>query len=101
MKFFLSLFIIFQFVYFFSQKQISSNNHAWTVVNFKVKLNDKWAIPLEYQWRRHNFYEDWQQSLLRVGAEYTLPNKISITGGYGWIRTPGPGRCNARQKISP
>lgn len=96
MKHFISTFRISQlilacsiFVLFDSkaQKQISSNNHAWTVVNFKVKLNDKWAIPLEYQWRRHNFYEDWQQSLLRIGAEYTLPSKISITGGYGWIRT--------------
>ncbi len=49
------------------------------------KLNDKIGLHTEYQFRRHDFAADWQQSLMRIGLDYYLPKKAMLTAGYGWI----------------
>jgi hypothetical protein len=41
----------------------------------------------EYQWRRADGFQHWQQSLLRFGLEYVLQPKVSVMLGYGWIKT--------------
>ncbi len=41
----------------------------------------------EYQWRRADGFRNWQQSLLRFGLEYEINPKVSVMGGYAWIKT--------------
>ena len=41
----------------------------------------------EYQWRRADGFRHWQQSLLRFGLEYEINPKVSVMGGYAWIKT--------------
>ena len=41
----------------------------------------------EYQWRRADGFRHWQQSLLRLGLEYEINPKVSVMGGYAWIKT--------------
>ena len=41
----------------------------------------------EYQWRRADGFRNWQQSLLRLGLEYEINPKVSVMGGYAWIKT--------------
>ena len=41
----------------------------------------------EYQWRRADGFQHWQQSLLRLGTEYIFNPKLSVMGGYAWIKT--------------
>jgi len=63
------------------------NNIGWYVYNGTFKLNKKWGIHTEYQWRRDNVMNDWQQSLLRTGINYQVNQKISLRLGYAWIET--------------
>lgn len=71
----------------FSQKQIDSQSHAWVMYTGNHKLSEKWGIHTEYQWRRSDFFQDWQQSLMRLGVEYYNKENVQFTVGYGWIKT--------------
>lgn len=69
------------------QKDIASQAHAWVTYQGNHRINDRWGFHTEYQWRRDDLFDRWQQSLLRVGVEYYLKNGVQFTMGYGWIRT--------------
>lgn len=71
----------------FSQKQISTQTHAWVMYNGNHKLTQRCGIHTEYQWRRSDLFDDWQQSLLRLGIDYYTKQNTQATVGYGWIRT--------------
>jgi hypothetical protein len=49
---------------------------------------------LEYQWRRDEFILHGQQSLLRVGINYKVNQKLTTRIGYGWIETYPYGSIN-------
>lgn len=49
------------------------------------KIAEKFSLHTEYQFRRSDFANDWQQSLMRLGLDYHLPKKAMLTVGYGWI----------------
>lgn len=66
---------------------IDFNSIGWYNLFMTKKINDKWSIHLEYQWRRTNFITDWQQSLLRTGINYKVNQKLLLRVGYGWIET--------------
>lgn len=51
------------------------------------KLSKNIGIHTEYQWRRDNIINDWMQSLLRVGINYNLNQRVLFRIGYGWIET--------------
>jgi hypothetical protein len=51
------------------------------------RLSEQWGIHTEYQWRRSDLFNDWQQSLLRLGVDYYTKQNAQFTAGYGWIRS--------------
>ena len=63
------------------------NSTNWLQSFNTVKLNNKWSLHLEYQWRRTNGLKYWQQSLLRIGANYKLNENITAHTGYAWVET--------------
>ncbi|MBK8565660.1 MAG: DUF2490 domain-containing protein [Saprospiraceae bacterium] len=63
------------------------NQVGWWAFFSTLKLNDRWGIHAEYQWRRENFVADWQQSLLRVGLNYQASKCLQLRLGYAWIET--------------
>jgi hypothetical protein len=76
-----------------AQKQISPQTHGWIMYFGNHKLSEHWGIHTEYQWRRadgsqnaKNPFENWQQSLLRLGVDY-YAKSAQYTAGYGWIKT--------------
>ncbi len=76
------------------QTSIAQNNRisdhntiAWISNTATIKMNNKWGIHTEYQWRREELFTNWQQSLLRLGINYTLNDKLLLRGGFGWIET--------------
>jgi hypothetical protein len=73
--------------YLFSQKEISPQNHAWVMYFGNHKVSEHWGIHAEYQWRRADMFNDWQQSLLRLGVDYYSKQNAQYTLGYGWIRS--------------
>lgn len=71
----------------FSQKEISPQNHGWVMYFGNHKLSEHWGIHTEYQWRRADMFNDWQQSLLRLGVDYYSKQNAQYTLGYGWIKS--------------
>jgi hypothetical protein len=51
------------------------------------RLTDRIGIHTEYQWRRSDFVKNWQQSLMRIGIDFSLNQNVTVTSGYGWIVT--------------
>ena len=66
------------------------NNHnqiGWYNYFGTFKLNSKFGIHSEYQFRRANYVSDKQQGLLRVGLNYQANAKLQLRLGYAWIET--------------
>ncbi len=63
------------------------NKVGWWAGFATLKLNNKWRIHTEYQWRRENYVTYWQQSLLRLGLNYQLTSKVQLRASYAWIET--------------
>lgn len=51
------------------------------------KLDDKFGIHTEFQWRRTNMITDFQQNLLRVGLNYNHKPNVLYRVGYALIET--------------
>jgi len=63
------------------------NNINWIQAFNTIRLDKKWSLHLEYQWRREKGLKNWQQSLFRVGANRKLNEQVTVHLGYGWIET--------------
>ena len=68
-----------------AQKTIDDQLHGWVVYQGNHKLNSKFDLHTEYQWRRADGFADWQQSLARVGLDYKLNPNCTVSGGYAWV----------------
>jgi hypothetical protein len=63
------------------------NNTNWIQTFNTIRLDKKWSLHVEYQWRREKGLKNWQQSLFRVGANRKLNEQVTVHLGYGWIET--------------
>lgn len=63
------------------------NSIGWYNYFGTIKLSERFGVHTEYQWRRDNLIKDWQQSLLRVGINYSLNPRILVRAGYAWVET--------------
>lgn len=89
LKIFLSFFLLILSISLFGQNNRinTSNTIGWYNYFGTFKLNKKFSIHTEYQWRRTKLVSDWQQSLLRTGINYQLNAGVLFRVGYGWIET--------------
>ncbi|MBP6694743.1 MAG: DUF2490 domain-containing protein [Saprospiraceae bacterium] len=91
MKRIILIFTILFFTFGFMSAQNTRINHHNTIGWFNyfgtIKLSKKFGLHTEYQWRRDEIITDWQQSLLRVGLNYSLNPRVLFRVGYGWIET--------------
>lgn len=78
---------LFYFFTSFAQKEIVSQTHGWVMYFGNHRINEKLGIHTEYQWRRHDLFNDWQQSLMRIGVDYYSKDQAQCTLGYGWIKS--------------
>lgn len=65
----------------------TSNQIGWYTYFGTFKLSNKLGLHTEYQFRRNQVITDWQQSLLRIGLNYSLHPSVQLRVGYGWIET--------------
>lgn len=66
---------------------IDRNAIGWYTYNGDHKLSQRWASHTEYQWRRVELIQSWQQSLARLGLVYTLSEQVKLAGGYTFFTT--------------
>ena len=67
-------------------KSQDSNFGNWLLYIGNKKLNQKWNIHNEVQYRNYNAIADLEQLLLRTGLGYTFnENKNNVLLGYGYI----------------
>lgn len=62
-----------------------SNLGNWLIYIGNKKLNDKWNIHNEVQYRNYNAAGDLEQLLLRTGLGYNITANSNILLGYGYI----------------
>jgi hypothetical protein len=88
-KFFCSLLFVsaFSFAAAQSSRITDRNLVGWWAYIGNLKLNNKWSIHTEYQWRREDIVANWQQGLLRIGVNYQLSPKVQLRAGYAWAET--------------
>ncbi len=68
-----------------AQRLSDVNTLGWYSTFNTIHIAPKWSVWLEYQWRRDNVIEHWQQSLARTGLQYHFKNGMSAMAGYGYI----------------
>lgn len=85
---FSSIFLVLISQSVFCQNRISNhNNIGWYAYNGTFKLDSKFSIHTEYQWRRNDYIETWQQSLLRLGINYQANPNLQLRLGYARAET--------------
>ena len=62
-----------------------SNLGNWLIYIGNKKLNSKWNLHNEVQYRNYNIVGDLEQLLLRTGIGYNLSENNNILLGYGFI----------------
>lgn len=70
-----------------TKRQSGTNNNVWFYYIGSHKLNEKWGIHIEGQFRRSDFLNQWQQILLRSGINYHPTQNILFTAGYVFAQT--------------
>jgi hypothetical protein len=65
-KWLVAVFFLAIFHFHSAQHLISNQNHAWVTYLGNHKLTNKFSLHTEYQWRRADGFENWQQSLKRI-----------------------------------
>ena len=72
----------------------------WAIYFGNRKLNDKWNIHNEVQYRNYNAIGDLEQLLLRTGVGFNLtPNNNNVLLGYGFIRSEPEGSNTSREVV--
>lgn len=72
----------------FAQSRLSDENTiGWYGLFITPKISEKVSAHIEYQWRREDLINNWQQSLLRLGINYKISSQLITQAGYGFIFT--------------
>lgn len=64
-----------------------SDEIGWLNCFITPKINEKLSLHAEYQWRRADWGRIWQQSLIRIGVNFNLNERVQFRGGYARIET--------------
>ncbi len=73
----------------FAQKT-TYDQAVWVAYTGQYKFTQKFGTHLEVQWRGDANFEQNRQNLFRIGGMYYLNNQITLSAGYGLIKTYQP-----------
>jgi len=71
----------------FSSASQESDFGNWLIYIGSKKMNEKWNLHHEVQYRNYNAIGDLEQLLLRTGIGYQLTDNSNLLLGYGFIRS--------------
>jgi hypothetical protein len=89
----ISIIIIFTFLFIyqnaFSQNNRSKENNqiGWYAFFLNYKLDEKWSLHGEFQWRRTEWITSPQQNLYRTGINYRFHPQVVARVGYAFADT--------------
>lgn len=63
------------------------NTIGWFTNTTTLQFAERWSGHFEYQFRRDQFVQTWQQSLLRTGINYRANDRLTLRLGYAWVET--------------
>lgn len=66
---------------------LSEQQHAWFLINGSKKINDKFSMLYDFQFRRDDLGMNWQQLLLRTGLGYNITDNLQGVVGYCFVET--------------
>lgn len=66
---------------------LSEQQHAWFLVNGSKKINEKFSVLYDFQFRRDDVGMNWQQLLLRSGLGYNITDNLQGVVGYCFVET--------------
>lgn len=72
---------------FFNLKAQDSDLGNWLIYIGSKKINNKWNIHNEIQYRNYEFAGDLEQLLLRTGIGYNITDNSNFLLGYGYIKS--------------
>ena len=73
----------------FAQKTIHGQA-VWVAYLGQYKFTEKFGTHIEVQWRGDANFEQNRQNLFRIGGMYYLNKQITLSAGYGLIKTFKP-----------
>jgi len=76
------------------------NQNAWVNHTINWSISPKWSIYQEMQWRRNDYFNYPQQTLIRAGLSRDLGNGLSATAGYGYIYTSAYGKIPVKSAFT-
>ena len=65
---------------------IVRDNMVWVGYFSMIKINDKWSLNSDAQFRTRNEVKNYSQALLRTGLSYKLNEKVDVTLGLAHFR---------------
>ena len=66
----------------FNVSSQSSEYGNWMVYAINGRINQRWELVGDYQYRNYNSFGDLQQILLRTALQYDVTSKFSVGTGY-------------------
>ncbi len=85
---FYAMIVLFCTTFGLAQSRITDkNNIGWWTYNGTFTVSNHFSIHTEYQWRRADYVQKWQQGLLRVGVNYKYNDETLFRAGYAWAET--------------
>jgi hypothetical protein len=88
MKSIKNIFLLVLIAIFFAPKISNAQDSSlgnWLIYIGNKKIDEKWNIHNEVQYRNYNAAGDLEQLLLRTGLGYNVTNNSNILLGYGYI----------------
>jgi hypothetical protein len=67
------------------------NQNAWVNNTIIWSISPKWSIHQEVQWRRNEYFNFPQQTLLRGGLTRDIGAGLSVTAGYAYVHSSAYG----------
>ncbi|WP_411273895.1 DUF2490 domain-containing protein [Daejeonella sp.] len=84
----LLLFVCITLVSYSQNTRIKDRNSiGWYAFHSSFKLDDKWSLAGEFQWRRENVISNPQQNLFRLGINRLIYPGVNIRAGYALAET--------------
>lgn len=68
------------------QNEDYMHSSSWNTLTVKAHFNEKLFIKNEFNFRRTNFLQDWEQIVLRPSVQYKLENGLTAAIGYSHIQ---------------